>query len=279
VGKKTLCYEIAKLFLVDAESFQTVRERGGDKLDRLIAAKSHPDYVQLSVCPPVQEVRQLTMRCRQTRVAAPWRVIVIPQADELGTHAVSALLKGIEEAPPQTVFLLTATGSVPQTLASRCSKVSMPPLDAQTFQSLIAEWIPKEIQQDPLFTIVCQGCLGRAQRLKNEMPLIQQTWDLFSRCGQQPVIFPKQWQDQTEEHWETIRDVFFLWCHHQATSGAFAEGFLLRVITVWELGQELFGQYKAFHTDWRTLLYALGGGMTRILSETDASSQKSVRNR
>lgn len=265
VGKRTLCHQVTKLFLADADSFDVIKEAKFVNLDRQITAKSHPDYMWLPVGATVQEVRQLNVRCRQTRILAPWRVVMIPQADELGLHALNALLKSIEEALPQTVFLLTAGGHVSKTLSSRCTQLVMRPLERVQFQRLIFQEVDQSVGSDPLFHMMCQGCIGRAYRLRNEMALVHQAWALFSRCRQQPVSFPKNWAEQTQEHWETIQEIFFLWCHYQAVNGAFAQRFFLRVMKVWEGGQNLFREYRDLHTDWRTVLYGLCSEITRIL--------------
>ncbi len=265
VGKRTLCYEIAKLFLGDAPSFMALKEGDYSALTHQIAAKSHPDYIQLPSPSTVQDVRHLNIRCRQTRLVSAWRVVLIPEADTLGTHAVNALLKIIEEAPLQTVFLLTAKGDVPKTVASRCTRLLMTPLKKDRFDTLAAEFVPASIRQNPLFQIICQGCVGRAYGFKDELPLIQQTWDIFSLCRRQAILLPKEWQEQTEEKCEVIQEIFFLWCHHQALEDAFVQGWFLRLMDVWELGQRLFQEYRNFHTEWRSVLYALCARITEML--------------
>ena len=69
----------------------------------------------------VDEVRRLRAFLGNTAGEGGWRVVIVDRADELNQNAANALLKALEEPPPQTLFLLisSAEGRLPITIRSR----------------------------------------------------------------------------------------------------------------------------------------------------------------
>jgi DNA polymerase-3 subunit delta' len=82
----------------------------------------------------VSEVRDLVTIAQRTPGEAPWRVIVVEDADRIVERSANALLKAIEEPPPRTVWILCAPSEqdVITTIRSRCRHVTLrvPPADA-----------------------------------------------------------------------------------------------------------------------------------------------------
>ncbi|PWD50657.1 DNA polymerase III subunit delta' [Serinibacter arcticus] len=82
----------------------------------------------------VAEVRDLVTIAQRTPGEAPWRVIVVEDADRIVERSANALLKAIEEPPPRTVWILCAPSEqdVITTIRSRCRHVTLrvPPADA-----------------------------------------------------------------------------------------------------------------------------------------------------
>ncbi|GAA1998855.1 DNA polymerase III subunit delta' [Brevibacterium samyangense] len=81
----------------------------------------------------IDEVRDLVSQAQNAPVNAPYRVMIIEDADRMAERTSNVLLKAIEEPPPATVWILCAPSpqDVLMTIRSRCRNVNMriPPTD------------------------------------------------------------------------------------------------------------------------------------------------------
>ncbi|QOD93970.1 DNA polymerase III subunit delta' [Chryseoglobus sp. 28M-23] len=76
-----------------------------------VAARTHPDLAVLAtdrVIISIDEVRQLVSQSQFSPSVAPYRVIVIEDADRMTERTSNVLLKALEEPPPRTVWILCA---------------------------------------------------------------------------------------------------------------------------------------------------------------------------
>jgi DNA polymerase-3 subunit delta' len=123
---------------------------------KLIAAGSHPDLRWLKRLEnektgnlarniTVDQVRQLGEFLALTPALSAWRVVVIDSVDELEKSAANALLKMLEEPPPNTVFLLVshAPGRLLPTIRSRCRRLQFEALSDDAMTSVIQQALPE----------------------------------------------------------------------------------------------------------------------------------------
>jgi DNA polymerase-3 subunit delta' len=76
-----------------------------------VDARSHPDLAVLAtdrVIISIDEVRHLVAQSQFSPSVAPYRVIVIEDADRMTERTSNVLLKALEEPPPRTVWILCA---------------------------------------------------------------------------------------------------------------------------------------------------------------------------
>lgn len=103
---------------------------------RMTLREAHPDF---TVVERTEERRLRVEDVRDARGSVDWRpyqgrfkVYLFPEADDWGNvdASSSALLKTIEEPPPQVVIVLTATSveTMPITIVSRCRSVPLQPV-------------------------------------------------------------------------------------------------------------------------------------------------------
>src|SRR3546814_16881072 len=80
-------------------------------------------YTTLFRSIPVDDVRRLWSFARMTAGEGGWRVAIVDSADDLNRNSANALLKILEEPPPQCVLLLVshAPGSLLPTIRDRKS--------------------------------------------------------------------------------------------------------------------------------------------------------------
>ncbi|XSG82375.1 MAG: DNA polymerase III subunit delta' [Methyloligella sp. ZOD6] len=147
IGKATLAYRLARTVL-GHEDPGVASQDPESPLFHQVAGRAHPNLLILnrsynektkrySQWIGVDEVRRLRSFLGGTAAQAGWRVVIVDRAEELNAHAANALLKGLEEPPEKTVFLLVATaeGRLPVTIRSRCQSLRLHPLDEKAVES------------------------------------------------------------------------------------------------------------------------------------------------
>lgn len=116
---------------------------------KLVEAGSHPDMRRLERAEndkgnlnrniKVEQVRELGEFLTLTPALSPWRVAVIDTVDELETSGANALLKILEEPPPNTIFFLVshAPGRLLPTIRSRCRRLEFQALEDDVMTSIL----------------------------------------------------------------------------------------------------------------------------------------------
>lgn len=89
-------------------------------------------------------IREIVAQAARMPTVAPYRVLIIENADRLHPAAADALLKTVEEPPERTVIILLAPSTDPedfsQTLRSRCRHLYIPsPSEAELVHILMQE--------------------------------------------------------------------------------------------------------------------------------------------
>lgn len=80
----------------------------------------------------VDHVRALRKFLQMSAADGGWRAVIVDAADEMNRNSANALLKYLEEPPPQTIFMLLShapAGLLP-TIRSRCRTLNFAPLAA-----------------------------------------------------------------------------------------------------------------------------------------------------
>ncbi len=135
------------------------------------AAGDHPDIRVLvpakTTSTGVDDIRDLTADIIYRPYRAPYRVLIIPDAEKMTVQAQNAVLKTLEEPPEYAVLILLSkglTGFLP-TLLSRCVTLQLKPVPDE----MIAERIRQARGEMPefadLLTVCASGSPGRAMRL------------------------------------------------------------------------------------------------------------------
>ncbi|WP_375396363.1 DNA polymerase III subunit delta' [uncultured Sphingomonas sp.] len=93
----------------------------------------------------VDQVRTLDPFLGTKPTYSPRRVIIVDSADVLERGAANALLKNLEEPPPDTTFLLVshAPGRLLPTIRSRCRLLRFGRLDEAEMRGLLAQALPE----------------------------------------------------------------------------------------------------------------------------------------
>ena len=178
---KALFADKAALRVLAGASGRPVETPGLDVPDdhptaRLAAAGSHPDLMRLERLTreggtelarsiSVDQVRGLQRLFTTTTSMSPWRAIVIDALDDLERNAANALLKNLEEPPPDTIFLLVSHSPerLLPTIRSRCRMLRLSPLDDDAMTSALTAALP-DAGEDEIRALaeVGEGAPGRA---------------------------------------------------------------------------------------------------------------------
>ena len=77
----------------------------------------------------IQQIRDTCAELAMTSHGGGWKVAVVWPAEQLNPHSANALLKTLEEPPPQTLLLLVRSrlDTLPATIASRCQRIRIAP--------------------------------------------------------------------------------------------------------------------------------------------------------
>lgn len=159
---------------------------------RLYLRNSHPDLFWLKRQPGktvlgVGEARELIQQLYLRPYQARQRVCIIDEADRLTDEAQSALLKTLEEPPPDNLLILVThqESKLLTTVLSRCRIHRFAPLgDAQLLDWLSRVGCPAEAAAR--YASLAQGCPGRAQELWQKPALWEAQEALLDALGQLP---------------------------------------------------------------------------------------------
>lgn len=108
-------------------------------------AGTHPAYTPLAPSGAVHRVSDVRERwlpvAYRSAGEGGWKVLRVVEADRMNDAAANAFLKGLEEPPPQTVWLLDVADpdDLPDTILSRCRAVRFTALDSASLQAQARE--------------------------------------------------------------------------------------------------------------------------------------------
>jgi DNA polymerase-3 subunit delta' len=186
IGKATLAWRFAR-FLLCGNQQGGLFGGGPDGLDvvadapgrSLIEARSHPDLFHLrrTLNPDtgrmrseiaVDDVRGLGEFMHMTPAMGAARVAIVDSADEMNRNSANAVLKILEEPPPNAILLIVAhaPGRLLPTIRSRCRRLALKPLEDDKVIALLAEYAPgTKAEERQALARLAEGSIGRALEL------------------------------------------------------------------------------------------------------------------
>jgi len=187
IGKATLAYRFARFLFAHPGPGEGTPLPGDLNIPedhtafRHMAARSLPDLLvvepaydlkkkQVKAEIGVDEARKTAEFFARTAAGGGWRVAIVDAADELNPNSANALLKIIEEPPPNAVFLIVAhaPGRLIATIRSRCRLLELQPLGEGDVATVIDGLPPKAVRdRKGLDTAIglSDGSPGRALEL------------------------------------------------------------------------------------------------------------------
>jgi DNA polymerase-3 subunit delta' len=276
IGKATLAFRLARWIFAQGQG----RPGGGEAnlavdaahpVFRLVASGGHPDLRVLQ-----REVNEKTGRLRSeisvdqareairflqlTPALGGWRIVIIDPVDDLSTEAANALLKALEEPPPRGLFLLVnhAISRALPTIRSRCQRLVLQPLAADTVASIVAETMPGlPAAECAELARLADGSPGRALALAaaGGLDLLHELEALLAKLPALDAAALERLAEKTARSGEdaigVLRDLLLWWLAERVKAGAArsaARG-LDRWASLWENTARLFERAEAASLD------------------------------
>ena len=196
-----------------------------------ISRDVHPDVI--SVGPEgksnqikINEIKLLREKMAYRPYEGKVKVFIVREVDRLSFESGNALLKTLEEPPPDSHLVLTtaAVGAVMPTIISRCLRLKLPPLPRAAILNILEEKRNLIGPQALLLAALSDGALGPALTLDAE-----ETWKRWQEInllmeGQGASRLQAAWDWLKEQDFEThqaeVLNILHLWWRETARLGA-----------------------------------------------------------
>jgi DNA polymerase-3 subunit delta' len=249
---------------------------------KLVAAGSHPDLMRLERLTKeggtelarsinVDQVRGLQRLFVTTTSMSPRRAVVIDAIDDLERNAANALLKNLEEPPPDTLFLLVSHSPerLLPTIRSRCRLLRLSPLAPDAMASALQAALPDaDAEEIAALLAVGEGAPGRAVAWRGlDIDALDREMDALVRHG-----------DPTNARRSALAGSLAL----KSAQGRY-EAFLARApsriaaaakeragrdraeaVGLWERASSLAGSARRHSLDPQSVVFALGGMLAAL---------------
>ena len=144
IGKASAAYHLSRIIL------EQTGDEDFDRVHRQISAGAHPNLFVLRPLARengkgfyseirVSEVRGILQKLMRTRGRCGNRILIVDSVDDCNVNAANALLKTLEEPPPDTHIMLIShrSGGLLATIRSRCQAFAMRPLSDEGVRSVV----------------------------------------------------------------------------------------------------------------------------------------------
>ena len=124
----------------------------------------------------INEIKEALRRVNLNPYEGSTSVVILDCAESMSDEAANALLKTLEEPPPQVMFLLlTANDSaVLPTIRSRCQSLSLLPLSKEQMVERLINTHQAAPEQAEQLSRLSRGCLGWAISALNDDQVLEQ---------------------------------------------------------------------------------------------------------
>lgn len=202
IGKRRFAFELAQSLLCENHSDADLEACGRCSSCQQVAAGTHPDFLTVSL---IEGKRELAIRQfigeDETRgkeglcydlclkpMSGRRRVAIIDDAETLNDESANALLKTLEEPPPDSILILIATSGdlLLPTIRSRCQTIAFQPLSPENVRQLLErEGFSGDEREAAQAAALCGGSLDTARQLLDPA-LRALREELYNRLAQRP---------------------------------------------------------------------------------------------
>lgn len=249
---------------------------------KLVEAGSHPDLmrlerltrdngVDLARSITVDQVRGLQRLFATTASMSPWRVVVIDAIDDLEAGGANALLKNLEEPPPNTLFLLVthAPDRLLPTIRSRCRLLRLAPLENDAMTSVLRAALEDADEAEiAALAAAGEGAPGKALAMRGlDIAALDRELDALIREGDPTnacraalaqALSPKSAQPRYEAFLSRVPSLI------AATAKNRRGPALAEALTLWERAGSLAGAARRLSLDPQSTVFELAGMLAAL---------------
>ena len=172
-----------------------------------IAKDIHPDLSTLSPSGRSRQIKMDDVQALRSEMAfKPYegriKVFIIREADRLSSESGNALLKTLEEPPPNSILILTSTSEaeVMTTIVSRCLRLRLPPLAPHLIVAAIEQRRGLTGPKASLLAALSAGALGPALNLDSE-----ECWQAWENLNN--ILVPDKLAASLEKAWLWVKNI------------------------------------------------------------------------
>jgi len=159
----------------------------------------------------VEQIRALTDLVYMSSHRNGYKIILIHPAETMNLAAASALLKSLEEPPPQTLFILVThrPQQLLATIRSRCRQIAMPAPDP----AIAAAWLTQQGVKDPDTCLAAAGYAPLTALEFNDDDYLAQHGDFIKQVsmpGFNPIMLAEAMQ---KSDLPTVVNWLQKWCY------------------------------------------------------------------
>jgi DNA polymerase-3 subunit delta' len=143
---------------------------------RKILSENHPDILYVRTegkLIVISQIREIVQKLLGKPFEAAYRVVIIEEAGKMNTEASNALLKVLEEPPPNTGFILTTerADELLPTIQSRCQLIRFNPVSPENIKNYLVTQFNIETDRAIAMASIASGSIEKAEQLtfKNNM--------------------------------------------------------------------------------------------------------------
>ncbi|SFC08311.1 AAA family ATPase [Devosia psychrophila] len=285
IGKATFAFELAAAILTQTG------DEDGHRVEEQIGALSHPNLFLLRRRPKdaksfytvirVEDVRELRDSLHHTRGRAGYRVSIIDTIDHCNPSAANALLKTLEEPPPETIFLLIShrPGQLLPTIKSRCHNVALRSVGQDDVRAVLLDHDASLGQTELDRAVALAG--GRPRRAFETLALeadsalgALQAWLL--NPAQHPASVALQLSDALGAERQSTeltfaREMLDDWLADEARNAAMQPGARMRLASaneLWDKAHALFAEADSISLDMKQTLVAIFDAIRKHVATT-----------
>lgn len=133
----------------------------------------------------IDRIRELCGFLGMKPYEARTRAVIIAEAQAMNPAAANALLKMLEEPPPQTVLILTAgqAADLLPTVVSRCRQIHFAPLARQDLAAILVRDRGLDRKQAAVIAALAGGSVTRAMAIQRGHGLHRRAWLIAQLAG------------------------------------------------------------------------------------------------
>ncbi len=180
IGKETLARSLAMTLNCTHED-EDARPCGQCSSCKRIASGNHPDIIYSELdgstgALKIEEIRTVTAKIALKPYEARYRIAILRDFDHARPQAQDALLKTLEEPPPQALLILIApsTESLLPTITSRSQVIHLRPLPLETIHDVLVNEKQVPPDQADLLARLSGGRMGWVMQALADPSMLEQ---------------------------------------------------------------------------------------------------------